>query len=171
MHDSVLVRVGERLADRGADAQASGVAQLLALEPAREIATIDEIGDHVDVVLVLDHAPQLHDVRVVEAARDRNLAPRTLTQRRLVRDRLDGDRALRLEIEAAEDRAGASDAEHAVDAESVADDALGKERRRRMRNPGRHQRTSLEVRGDASGTIANSGTVNVVRQGKHAVLL
>ena len=136
------------------------------------------------------HAAQAHDVRVPQLARDRRLAARALAQRRVVRDRLERDDLLALEVESAEDRAGSAHAEHAVDPEAVADHARGEQRGPRLTSGFGHQEAApgQGVRGRSAGSIGasckgsdiRSGPVEarlrrpgviVVRQGNRAVLL
>ncbi len=91
---------------------------------------VDELGDHVDVVVVAGAVEQAHDVRVVEAARHLDLARGAAAQGGVVRDRLDGDVPVALAVEAAEHGARAADPDHGLDQVS-ADDLAGREQGRR----------------------------------------
>ena len=168
----------------------AGVAELALAQRAGEIHALDDVGGDVDVLAVLVHAAQAHDVRVPQLARDRRLAPRALAQRRVVRDRLERHDLLALEVERAEDRAGSAHAEHAVDPEAVADHPGGEQRGAWLTGGFRHQEAApgQGVRGRSGGSIGasckgsdiRSGPaearwrrpgVIVVRQGNRAVLL
>ena len=128
VHDAVLVRVREAGADGGGDAQQRRIGELALAQRAREIHALDDVGRDVDVLAVLVHAAQAHDVRVPQLAGDRGLAARALAQRGVVRDRLERHDLLALEVERAEDGAGSAHAEHAVDPEAVADHPGGEQR-------------------------------------------
>ena len=188
--DAVLVRVREPGADGGGDAQQRGVAELALAQRAGQIDALDDVGCDVDVLAVLVHAAQAHDVGVAQLARDGRLAARALAQRRVVRDGLERHDLLALEVERAEDRAGAAHAEHAVDAEAVADHPGREERGPLLTGGFRHQETApgQGVRGRSGASIGasckgsdiRSGRrrrdcvawgVIVVRQGNRAVLL
>ena len=155
-------------ADGGGDAQQRRIAELALAQRAGEIDALDDVGCDVDVLAVLVHAAQAHDVGVPQLARHGGLAPRALAQRRVVRDGLEGDDLLALEVERAEDRAGAADAEHAVDAEAVADHPGREERGPLLTGGFRHQETApgQGVRGRSGASIGASCKGSDIRSGR-----
>ena len=137
---------------------------------AGQVQALDDVGCDIDVLPVLVHAAQAHDVRVAQLAGDRRLAARALAQRRVVRDGLERHDLLALEVEGAEHRPGAAHAEHAVDAEAAADDP-GREQRRPLLTGGfGHQETAPRkgVRGRSGGSIRASCKGSDIRSGPPA---
>ena len=126
MDDAGGMRMGQSGA-RGRDgAQQRRVAEHPAAHRGAEVATVDELGDDVDVVVVPCAVEQPDDIRVVEASRDLDLACRAAAERRVVRNRLDRDVAARLAVETPEDRAGPAEPDDGLDL-VPADDLTGRE--------------------------------------------
>jgi hypothetical protein len=160
----------ETVADGRGHAQERAVAELALAQRTRQVHALDDVGGDVDVLPVLVDAAQTHDVRVAELSGDRRLAARALAQRGVVGDRLERDDLLAFEVERAEHGAGAADAEHAVDAEAVADHT-GREQRRALLTGGfRHQETApgQGVRGRSGASIGASCKGSDIRSGPPA---
>ncbi len=74
MHDAARVRVGQRVAQRHADAEHVAVAQRTVVEEVAERVAADELGDEVDGVLVAARLVERDDRRVRQPRRGERLA-------------------------------------------------------------------------------------------------
>src|SRR5688572_6250416 len=123
MHDAVFVRMGERVAQLGADPAHDAVRDPPRLRELVERLALGQLGDEIGIAAVLAHLVERHDAAVVEPRRRLGLAQNAPARLASRLDRLDGDAALEALVPGAVDGPEPAGAE-ALDQRETAQNGL-----------------------------------------------